>query len=179
MECDFLVIGSGIAGLSYALRCGELGSVVVVTKKRDMDTATNLAQGGIAAVLEREDSFSSHVDDTIDAGAGLCDVDVVRMVVEDGPERVADLVAMGVGFVHDEKSSSGYSLGREGGHSCRRVAHANDLTGREIERALLSKVREHENIRLLEEHMVVDLLMTLGMLVVGVVRWDGGVLVPM
>jgi len=171
MECDFLVIGSGIAGLSYALRCGELGSVVVVTKKRDMDTATNLAQGGIAAVLEREDSFSSHVDDTIDAGAGLCDVDVVRMVVEDGPERVADLVAMGVGFVHDEKSSSGYSLGREGGHSCRRVAHANDLTGREIERALLSKVREHENIRLLEEHMVVDLLMTPG----DVGCWGGSV----
>jgi len=96
MECDFLVIGSGIAGLSYALRCGELGSVVVVTKKRDMDTATNLAQGGIAAVLEREDSFSSHVDDTIDAGAGLCDVDVVRMVVEDGPERVRILLPWGL-----------------------------------------------------------------------------------
>jgi len=134
MESDFLVIGSGIAGLSYALRCAELGSVVVVTKKKDIDTATNLAQGGIAVVLEAEDSYESHVKDTLESGAGLCDESVVRMVVEDGPARVADLVRMGVDFVRDEGSSSGYSLGMEGGHSCRRVAHANDLTGREIER---------------------------------------------
>ncbi len=159
MDCDFLVIGSGIAGLSFALKCAKFGSVVVVTKKRDVDTATNLAQGGIAAVLEKDDSFESHIGDTLGAGAGLCDEAVVRMVVEDGPERVEELVALGVGFVGDEESSSGYSLGREGGHSCRRVAHANDLTGREIERALLSGVRNHANIQLLEEHMVVDLLM--------------------
>ncbi len=162
MQSDFLVIGSGIAGLSFALRCAEMGSVVVVTKKKDMDTATNLAQGGIAAVLENSDSLEDHVQDTLSSGAGLCDEEIVRMVVGDGPERVADLVQMGVGFVKDDKTSSGYSLGKEGGHSHRRVAHAYDLTGREIERALLDKVRSHGNIKLLEEHMVVDLLMVSG-----------------
>ncbi len=169
MESDFLVIGSGIAGLSYALRCAELGSVVVVTKKKDIDTATNLAQGGIAVVLEEEDSYESHVRDTLGCGAGLCDESVVRMVVEDGPARVADLVEMGVDFVRDIKSSSGYSLGMEGGHSRRRVAHANDLTGREIERALLHVVRNHKRIELMEEHMVVDLLMVAG----EVPGWEG------
>ena len=162
MESDFLVIGSGIAGLSFALRCAELGSVVVVTKKKDMDTATNLAQGGIAAVLEKNDSVEDHVQDTLVSGAGLCDEEIVRMVVGDGPERLADLVKIGVGFVKDKQTTSGYSLGKEGGHSHRRVAHAYDLTGREIERALLSKVRNHTNIELLEEHMVVDLLMVEG-----------------
>jgi L-aspartate oxidase len=170
MESDFLVIGSGIAGLSYALKCAELGTVVVVTKKKDVDTATNLAQGGIAAVLEKDDSVKSHVDDTLMSGAGLCDEEVVRMVVADGPDRVADLVELGVGFVQDNKNTSGYSLGREGGHSHRRVAHAYDLTGREIERALLEKARNHSNIRLLEEHIVVDLLMAKG----GVFGWRCG-----
>ncbi len=168
MESDFLVIGSGIAGLSYALKCAELGTVVVVTKKKDVDTATNLAQGGIAAVLEKDDSVESHVQDTMVSGAGLCDESVVRMVVESGPERIKELVALGVSFVHDKMSSSGYSLGREGGHSCRRVAHAYDLTGREIERALLEKVRCHDKIRLVEEHMVVDLLMVKG----GIPGWS-------
>ncbi len=149
MESDFLVIGSGIAGLSYALRCAELGTVVVVTKKKDVDTATNLAQGGIAAVLEKDDSVDSHVEDTLLSGAGLCDEKIVRMVVEGGPERVADLIELGVRFVEDRKSFSGYSLGMEGGHSHRRVAHSYDLTGREIERALLEKVRNHRNIELL------------------------------
>lgn len=115
MESDFLVIGSGIAGLSFALKCAELGSVVVVTKKRDVDTATNLAQGGIAAVLEQEDSVESHVQDTLDSGAGLCDEEIVRLVVENGPARVQELVAFGVDFVKDKGTSSGYSLGREGG----------------------------------------------------------------
>ena len=158
MESDFLVIGSGIAGLSFALKCAELGSVVVVTKKRDVDTATNLAQGGIAAVLEREDSVGSHVEDTLISGAGLCDEEVVRLVVEGGPARVKELVRLGVDFVRDKKNSSGYSLGREGGHSHRRVAHSYDLTGREIERALLEKARASDNITLLEEHIAVDLL---------------------
>ncbi len=170
MESDFLVIGSGIAGLSFALKCAELGSVVVVTKKKDVDTATNLAQGGIAAVLERDDSMQSHVEDTVVAGAGLCDAEVVRLVVESGPKRVRELVALGVDFVRDQESSSGYSLGREGGHSHRRVAHAYDLTGREIERALLEKVRNHSQIRLLEEHIVIDLLMVEGELE----GWHGG-----
>lgn len=162
MECDFLVIGSGIAGLSYALQCAEFAKVVVVTKKKDVDTATNLAQGGIAAVLENGDSLESHVEDTLASGAGLCDRAVVEMVVKDGPSRVAALVEMGVSFVGDNASSSGYSLGREGGHSHRRVAHAYDLTGREIERALLAKVRAHPHIIMKEEHIAIDLLMLEG-----------------
>ncbi|MEN8199255.1 MAG: L-aspartate oxidase [Thermodesulfobacteriota bacterium] len=170
MESDFLVIGSGIAGLSYALKCAELGSVVIVTKKKDVDTATNLAQGGIAAVLERGDSLESHVQDTLVAGDGLCDEEVVRLVVGGGPERVAELVQLGVEFVRDQSTSSGYSLGREGGHSHRRVAHAYDLTGREIERALLERVRNHGAITLLEEHMVMDLLMIDG----SVPGWKSG-----
>ena len=168
MESDFLVIGSGIAGLSYALKCAELGTVVIVTKKKDMDTATNLAQGGIAAVLESSDSVESHVKDTLVSGAGLCDEAIVRMVVENGPARIDELVRLGVEFVHDQESSSGFSLGREGGHSHRRVAHAYDLTGREIERALLENVRKHKRIHLFEEHIVVDLLMAKG----AVQGWD-------
>ncbi len=162
VKCDYLVVGSGIAGLSFALRCAEFGTVVVVTKKNDMDTATNLAQGGIAAVLESSDSIDSHVEDTLVAGAGLCDEEVVKMVVENGPERISDLVAQGVDFVNDKNSSSGYSLGREGGHSHRRVAHSYDLTGHEIERALLEKIATNEKIKLCEEHVVVDLLMVDG-----------------
>ena len=162
MESDFLIIGSGIAGLSCALKCAELGSVVVVTKKRDVDTATNLAQGGIAAVLEDSDSIESHVQDTLSSGAGLCDEKVVRMVVENGAARIEELVEMGVGFIRDKGTSSGYSLGKEGGHSHRRVVHAYDLTGREIERALLEKVRSHRNINLVEEQIAIDLLMVEG-----------------
>ncbi len=159
MESDFLIIGSGIAGLSCALKCAELGRVIVVTKKRDLDTATNLAQGGIAAVLEKGDSEESHVQDTISSGAGLCDEEVVRLVVGSGAERVRELAELGVDFVGDPKTSSGFSLGREGGHAHRRVAHAYDLTGKEIERALLEKVNNHPNIELYEEQIAVDLLM--------------------
>jgi len=159
MDSDFLVIGSGIAGLSYALRVSQLGRVVVVTKKRDIDTATNLAQGGIAAVLSKEDSFELHEEDTLISGAGLCDLDVVRTVVREGPERIRDLLEIGVQFVKDEEDGKNLSLGREGGHSRRRVAHAYDLTGREIERALLEKVKANANIVLCENHSAVDLLM--------------------
>lgn len=170
VESDFLIIGSGIAGLSCALKCSALGSVVVVTKKRDVDTATNLAQGGIAAVLEEKDSIGSHVDDTLSSGAGLCDESIVQIVVEDGADRIAELVGIGVGFAKDTGNSSGYSLGREGGHTFRRVAHAYDLTGREIERALLKKVRNNCNITVVEEQIAVDLLMVEG----NVTGWDEG-----
>ncbi len=159
MKCDFLIIGSGIAGLSFALRVAQLGTVVIVTKKSEIDTATNLAQGGIAAVLSDHDSKKNHIGDTIVSGAGLCDEDVVALVVDKGPERVRDLMALGVDFVKDARDSSGLDLGREGGHSERRVAHAHDFTGREIERALLVKVKQNSKIQILENHRAIDLLM--------------------
>jgi L-aspartate oxidase len=160
--CDFLIVGSGIAGLSFALRVAQLGTVIVITKKNEIDSATNLAQGGIAAVMSANDSKQNHTQDTLVSGAGLCNEDVVRMVVDSGPERVRDLIAMGVEFVKNSKDSSGLDLGREGGHSRRRVAHAHDFTGKEIERTLLEKVKETASIQVLENHRAIDLLVTNG-----------------
>lgn len=156
MKTDFLVIGSGIAGLSFALKAATLGKVVVITKKEKIDTATNLAQGGIAAVLDDSDSYENHIKDTLEAGDGLCDEEVVRFVVTNGPERIRELIEIGVQFV--KESDGNLSLAKEGGHSQRRIAHAYDLTGKEIERALVAKVSENENIELLENHMAVDLI---------------------
>jgi L-aspartate oxidase len=156
MESDFLVIGSGIAGLSFALKAADLGSVTVVTKKKQVDSATNLAQGGIAAVLDKSDDFENHIKDTLESGAGLCDEEVVRMVVKDGPERIHELICLGVEFVKNNDGS--LSLGKEGGHSNRRVAHAFDLTGREIERALIDKVHKKKNITVLENHTCIELV---------------------
>ncbi len=164
MESDFLVIGSGIAGLSFALRAVKLGKVTIVTKKGGGDTATNLAQGGIAAVISKTDSFNLHIKDTVDSGAGLCDEKIVRMVVEGGPAQVNGLINLGVQFVREMAAGkeTTLSLGKEGGHSQRRVVHAHDLTGREIEKALLKKVQEEPNIFLLENHICVDLLIQPG-----------------
>ena len=156
METDFLVIGSGIAGLSFAVKAATLGKVTVVTKKDKLDSATNLAQGGIAAVLDDDDTFESHIADTLESGAGLCDEHIVRLVVEDGPQRINELIAIGVNFV--KAATGNLSLGKEGGHTHRRVAHAMDLTGREIERALVSKVSEFSTVEILENHMCVDLI---------------------
>ncbi len=155
---DFLVIGTGISGLSFALKAAQIGQVTIVTKKAKVDTATNLAQGGIAAVLSEEDSFDLHIQDTLRSGAGLCREEVVRMVVENGPARIQELLDIGVHFKTMEQDSHHLDLGREGGHSARRIAHALDLTGREIENALLHRVAETPNIRLLENHLAVDLL---------------------
>ncbi len=155
---DFLVIGSGISGLSFALKVARLGSVTLITKKARVDTATNLAQGGIAAVLSDEDSFDLHVRDTLISGAGLCHEDVVRMVVENGPARVRELMELGVQFMTDEKDPLHLDLGREGGHSARRIAHAYDLTGHEIEHGLLRAVAANPAIEVLEDHLAVDLL---------------------
>lgn len=157
METDYLIVGSGIAGLSFALRAAQLGRVVVVTKKERVDSATNLAQGGIAAVLAEDDSQVEHEKDTLESGAGLCDPDVVRMVVREGPERVADLIAAGVNFITDKKTGR-LDLGKEGGHSRRRVAHSYDLTGREIERALLAAVKQHPQVEVYENHAAIDLI---------------------
>jgi len=156
---DFLVIGSGISGLSFALKASRLGKVVIVTKKARMDTATNLAQGGIAAVLSEEDSYDLHIRDTLISGAGLCHEDVVRLVVESGPQRIRELIELGVHFENDQQDPSRLDLGREGGHSKRRIAHAMDLTGKEIEEGLLRQIALNESITLLENHLAVDLLL--------------------
>ena len=157
---DFLVIGSGISGLSFALKAASLGKVTLVTKKNKVDTATNLAQGGIAAVLSDDDSFELHIQDTLVSGAGLCHEDVVRMVVESGPERIRELVELGVAFNRDERDPGKLDLGREGGHSARRIAHSLDLSGREIERALLQAAAENPRVTILEDHLAVDLLIS-------------------
>jgi L-aspartate oxidase len=159
MDTDFLIIGSGIAGLSFALKVADLGRVVLITKKARVDSATNLAQGGIAAVLSKNDKFEFHVQDTLVSGAGLCDLEVVELVVGDGARRVRDLVDLGVRFVR-EGDGDGLDLGREGGHSKRRVAHSYDLTGREIERALLEAVKSNTNIEVFENHTAIDLLIS-------------------
>ncbi len=158
-QTDFLVIGSGISGLSFALKAAKLGQVIIVTKKAKVDTATNLAQGGIAAVLSDDDSFDLHIQDTLASGAGLCHEDTVRLVVESGPDRIRDLVEFGVQFQNKESNSRELDLGKEGGHSARRIAHALDLTGREIEESLLAAVAKDENITVLENHLAVDLLL--------------------
>ena len=161
-QYDFLVIGSGVAGLSFALRAAAHGSVAVITKKASAESNTNYAQGGIAAVVDEDDSTESHIQDTLDAGAGLCDEEVVRLVVEEGPERVRELAEMGAAFTRRDGSpddtDSPYHLGREGGHSADRIVHAADATGREVEQALLSKTRAAGNIDLLEYHFAVDLI---------------------
>lgn len=152
---DFLIIGSGIAGLSFAIKAAKLGTVTIVTKKAKVDTATNLAQGGIAAVLAGNDSFAAHIADTVASGAGICDEEVVRQVVEAGPARIEELIRLGV---HFNEEDGHLDLGREGGHSARRIAHAMDATGREIERGLLARVEADPAIRVLEDHLAVDLL---------------------
>jgi L-aspartate oxidase len=154
-HADILVIGSGIAGLTYALRAAEHGSVCVVTKKERAASSTNYAQGGIAAVMSPDDSLELHVRDTLVAGAGLCHLDAVEILVREGPASAQELIDWGVQF---SRAGGGLSLGREGGHSRRRILHAGDLTGREIERALLQAVAEHPRIRLVEDLQAVDLL---------------------
>ncbi|QEM68262.1 L-aspartate oxidase [Geobacter sp. FeAm09] len=157
IESDFLVIGSGIAGLSFALQAADHGSVALVTKRDISESATKYAQGGIASVFSAEDSFDAHVDDTLVAGAGICHEDVVRMVVEEGPQTIRNLIEWGVKFTTGS-GSDGYDLTREGGHSARRILHAEDITGREIERALVEAVRQHPNVRLYEHHIAMDLI---------------------
>ncbi|MGD0587100.1 MAG: L-aspartate oxidase [Oryzomonas sp.] len=157
IESDFLVIGSGIAGLSFALQAADHGSVAIVTKRDISESATKYAQGGIASVFSSEDSFDAHVDDTLVAGAGICHEDVVRMVVEEGPQTIRNLIEWGVKFTTGSGSDD-YDLTREGGHSARRILHAEDITGREIERALVEAVRQHPNVQVYEHHIAIDLI---------------------
>ncbi len=159
-SCDFLVVGSGIAGLMSALYLAPHGRVLLVTKKKLDDCNTNRAQGGIACVMEAGDSFEQHVSDTLIAGAGLCDEQVVRQIVSGGPARIADLEALGVRFNPRADGAPGYDLGREGGHSQRRVLHAGDITGQRVESVLVEKILTHPNIQTLEYTMVIDLITT-------------------
>jgi len=156
-KCDFLVIGSGVAGMSYALKVADHGPVRLVTKRALEESNTQYAQGGIAAVWSEEDSVESHVEDTLTAGGGLCRREAVEKVVREGPERVQELIDLGVSFSQEANGES-YDLGREGGHAERRILHAKDQTGAEIVRALVAKVRQHPNIEVSENTMAVDLI---------------------
>ncbi len=159
MEPTVLVIGSGVAGLTYALKAAEFARVRLATKKEDRESNTNYAQGGIAAVMAVDDSLDLHVQDTEVAGAGLCQRDAVEQMVREGPDRVRELIAWGAEFSRDlEAPAPRLSLGREGGHSRHRIVHAKDLTGREVERTLVAAVQQHSNIEVLEHHAAVELL---------------------
>jgi L-aspartate oxidase len=161
-QFDYLVLGSGIAGLTFALKVAPHGRVAIVTKKDRAESNTNYAQGGIAAVTSKEDSLESHVRDTLTAGAGLCKEEVVRPIVGEGPARITELIALGMKFSESdapgEDGGRQLDLGREGGHSERRILHAKDVTGREIERALLNAVSKQPNIKIFENHIAIDLI---------------------
>lgn len=158
---DILVIGSGLAGLALALKLRDLGRVTIVTKEHAPDTNTAMAQGGIAAVLSEDDSFEAHVQDTLTAGAGLCRESVVRAIIEQGPERIKDLLNWGVHFDLRKEGGEKFEadLTREGGHRHRRILHFEDSTGAEIHRTLLARVKESADIEILERHFAIDLLL--------------------
>lgn len=158
-QFDVLIIGSGLAGLSLALRTADHKKVCLVSKRSINDTASDWAQGGIAAVINDNDSTAAHIEDTLIAGAGLCDVAVTKLVAEQAKQAVDWLIEQGVGFTR-EQDNSGYHLTREGGHSHRRVIHAADATGHAIQTTLSAKVNAHPNITVLENHIAVDLITT-------------------
>ena len=152
---DFLVIGSGIAGYSAALKCAQIGSVSIITKKSPSESNTNYAQGGIASVVAPNDTFEMHVQDTLKAGAGLCHQDAVELIVKSGPSAIRELTDIGVQFT---RTGNLLDLGREGGHSQHRIVHARDLTGREIERALIEAVKANPNIQVFENHIAIEVI---------------------
>jgi L-aspartate oxidase len=156
LQYDFLVIGSGLGGLSFALKAAEHGKVCLITKADLEETNTRYAQGGIAAVTAEGDTYEKHVQDTLIAGDHLCNEEVVRMVVQEAPAQIRELIHWGTNF--DKESSGNYDLAREGGHSEHRILHHKDNTGEEIQRALSEKVRRHPRIDLKERHFAVDLI---------------------
>src|SRR3954462_15048638 len=160
MQTDFLVIGSGIAGLTYALKVAKAKpdkKVMVITKAQSDETNTKYAQGGIAGVWdELNDSYEKHIEDTLIAGDGLCNKKVVEIVVKEGPERIREIIEWGAEF--DKDATGDYSLGKEGGHSVNRILHHKDVTGKEMERALLQAIESLPNIQLITHCFVIDLL---------------------
>jgi len=161
ITCDYLVIGSGVAGLTFALEAAAHGDIILVTKRSRDESNTKYAQGGIAAVLDAADSFEAHIKDTLVAGAGLCHERAVEVCVKEGPERIKTLQRLGANF--DRAPGKGehdpdLDLHLEGGHGARRIAHARDMTGREVERALLTALEQNPRVRILEEHTAIDLI---------------------
>jgi len=155
-KVDFLVLGSGIAGLSYALKVADYGKVLIVTKAKANESSTKYAQGGIAGVMYSPDTYEKHIQDTLIAGAGLCNEDIVRMTITESTERIKELIDWGTSF--DKESDGSYRLGKEGGHSENRILHHKDKTGKEIERALLKSINKHPNIELWENMFAIDLI---------------------
>jgi L-aspartate oxidase len=155
---DYLVIGTGCAGLSFALHAAESGTVAIITKKERMEASTNYAQGGIASVFDIDDNFDLHIQDTLKSGVGLCNKTIVEMVIREGPKKIKELISMGVNFSHQKGKGNDLDLGIEGGHSRRRIVHTKDHTGGEVERVLLQKVEEHKNITIFEDYMAIDLI---------------------
>jgi L-aspartate oxidase len=162
VEFDFLVLGSGIAGASLALKLAKLGSVALVCKETLFETNTRYAQGGIASVFGQNDSYNSHIDDTLVAGSGLCHEEVVRKVVEAGPQAIQDLIDLGVEFTPrtDAEDPFEYHLTKEGGHSARRIIHCDDFTGASVQKTLEKNVRQTANISVFEFHTAIDLIVT-------------------
>ncbi|NOY74322.1 MAG: L-aspartate oxidase [Kiritimatiellaeota bacterium] len=163
LNFDFLVIGSGIAGLTTALRLSERGSVAVVTRREVDEANTKYAQGGVACVLDHSDTFEEHVADTLDAGAGLCDEEAVRTIVGNGPAAIRHIIELGAVFttrgdMGDAAHKNEFHLGREGGHKKRRVIHAGDITGEELERTLVAACRAKQAIEIFEHHVAIDLI---------------------
>ncbi len=155
-KVDFLVIGSGIAGLSYALKVADYGKVCILTKSDASESSTKYAQGGIAAVMYDHDSYEKHINDTLIAGAGLCDLESVKITITESTDRIKELIDWGTNF--DKNQTGVYDLAKEGGHSEYRILHHRDNTGFEIERALLEKVRSHPNVTLKENQYTIDII---------------------
>jgi len=158
MKFDVAIIGSGLAGLSVGLHLAETRKVAIISKRALLDGASDWAQGGIAAVLDSGDSHEQHIEDTLIAGAGLCDEGATRFIVEHGREAIQWLIDQGVPFTKDDTAELGFHLTREGGHSQRRIIHAADATGHAVQMTLEQKVRNHPNITLLENHFAIDLI---------------------